>query len=99
VARGVVDGIVAATTETGGNVSRVATAAVRSAIKVADEVGTDTAQTVADVLAGAVRGIKGVHGETVCMAVKESGKKTAKKSVRKPAERPVKKTTTMTLKK
>jgi len=56
---------------------------VRGAIKAAGEVGTDTAQAVADVLAGAVRGIRGVRGATVGHAAKSPRKKPAKKPARK----------------
>jgi hypothetical protein len=90
---------VEATAETGGNVGRVATAAVHGAIKAAGEVGTDTARTVADVLADAVRGIKGVRGATGRTAAKAPGKKAGKQPAKKPATKPAKKATRRTLKK
>ena len=98
VARGAVDGIVEATAETGGNVGRVATAAVRGAIKAAGEVGTHR-PNVADVLAGAVRGVKGVRGATVHKAAKAPRKKAAKKPAKKPAKKSAKKATRRALKK
>jgi hypothetical protein len=50
-------------TETGQDIGRITEAAIESAIKAAGRVGSKSARTVGDVLAGVVRGIDDVVGE------------------------------------